>query len=74
MLGTPFLMDERNIASFIENNPESYITYMTLGDYFKKKKEFTQAIGYYEQALRYDVASKNEIEVLKKNIEDCKNN
>lgn len=73
-LDIPFSMDEKNIASFIENNPESYITYMALGDYFKKKNEFGKARKYYEQALQHEVASKNEIEVLKKNIEDCNKN
>lgn len=74
MLGISFSMDEKNIASFIENNPESYITYMSLGDYFKKKKEFSKATGYYEQALKHDVASKNEIEVIMKSMDDCKKN
>ena len=43
-----------------------------LQDIFKKKNEFAKAMGYYEQALQRDVASKNEIETLKKKIADCK--
>lgn len=69
-----FPLDEKNIASFISDNPNSYVTYMALGDYFKKKEEFEKATGYYQQALEHDVASKNEIEVLKKNIDDCNKN
>jgi len=70
----PFSMDEKNIASFISDNPNSYVTFMSLGDYFKKNDDFVRATAYYKQALEHDVASKNEIEILKKNIEECKNN
>lgn len=71
MMGIPFSLNEKSEKDFIAENPKSYITYMTLGDYFKKKKQYNKAMNYYGQALVYDVASENEKEIIKKNIFDC---
>lgn len=56
---------------FIESNPHSYITYMTLGDYFSKTNEYHKAIDYYQQSLQHDVASLNEVQTIQAKINDC---
>lgn len=71
-LNVPFSLDEKSIADFINDNPDNYITYMVLGDYFKKMNDCKKAVDYYEQALRKEVASKNEMNIIKEKIEECK--
>lgn len=70
-LGLPVSLTEKEIEEYIKNNPKNYITYMSLGDYFKKKKDYSRAISYYEESLKYEVASINEREKIKSNIEHC---
>lgn len=65
-------LTENEINTFINDNPQSYITYWELGEYFKKRKEYLQAIKYYEQSLAHDVASVNEVNKLKQRIESCR--
>ncbi len=72
MENVPLTLSESEINTFISDNPLSYITYWELGEYFKKRKEYLQAIQYYEQSLAHDVASVNEIDKLKQRIESCR--
>jgi tetratricopeptide (TPR) repeat protein len=74
LFNIPFSLDTTAETAFIQANPDSYITYMELGDYYKKIKKYEKANTYYLQALDHDVASVNETEVLKKNISVCKKN
>jgi isopenicillin-N N-acyltransferase like protein len=71
-LGVNYNFDEKNIADFINDNPDCYITYMALGDYFKKLKQYEKAHYYYSESLKHTVASQNESEIIKQNIEACK--
>ena len=71
MLSIPFTLDSVSERNFIENNPNSYVTYMALGDYYKKNTNYVQAIKYYKQSLGFDVASKNEFESIKGHITEC---
>ncbi len=64
VLGIYLEMSDLYIKNFIRNNPSSYITYLTLGDYFYKKDNLTKAIEFYELSLTKNVASlaeKNQI-------------
>ncbi len=70
-LNIPFNMDENSIAAFVNDNPESYLTYELLGDYFKKKESYQSAKEYYEQSLKHDVASNTEVMNIRKNIDAC---
>lgn len=71
MLGLPFAIDDGGVKAFINDNPESYVTYMVLGNYYKKKKEYKKATEYYTEALQHDVASNNEILSIEKNRSKC---
>jgi uncharacterized protein HemY len=56
---------------FINSNPESYITYFMLGDYYLERDEFEKAIGYYEVSLSKEIASKQEKNKIEQNLEAC---
>lgn len=68
MLGVPFELSREEEVAFVANNPESYLTYLFLGDYFKKRKNSKKAISYYREALKHDVASLKERNVIKDKI------
>ncbi|GGB88587.1 C45 family autoproteolytic acyltransferase/hydolase [Dyadobacter sediminis] len=71
MLGMPFELSPAEEKKFINNNPESFLTYLFLGDYFRKNGNNTKAIAYYQQSLEHEVASLNEVKAIKDRIEDC---
>ncbi len=65
-------LSEDEIIGFINNNPKNYITYWELGEYFKKKQNYSRAIKYYEQSLNHEVASKQEADKINQRIETCR--
>jgi isopenicillin-N N-acyltransferase like protein len=67
-------LSEKEVAEFIANNSESYVTYEQLGKYFQKKKNSKRAIGYYETALKKRVASPQIEEELRNLIKECRKN
>jgi len=71
LLDIPFSLNDTQEKQFIQTNPDSYITFMTLGDYHEKRGNFDKAIAYYKMALTQSVASKDEEEIIKKKIETC---
>ncbi|MBK5283833.1 MAG: hypothetical protein JJE25_00385 [Bacteroidia bacterium] len=71
LAGVPFYLDKKTEADFIQNNSGAYTTYSVLGEYYLKTKNYRKAKKYFSQALHYEVASLNEINLLKKNIERC---
>ncbi|WP_229217127.1 C45 family autoproteolytic acyltransferase/hydolase [Dyadobacter luteus] len=73
MLGIPFDLSAAAEKDFISNNPESYVTYMALGNYFEARKEYPKAIAYYKRSLTHEVASENEKKIILDKIEACKN-
>ncbi len=72
MLGLPFMLTDEEENAFIDNNPESYVTYMMLGSYFEKSKDYKKAIDYFQKSLKYEVASLNEKHSIIAKIEACK--
>ncbi|NIJ54901.1 C45 family autoproteolytic acyltransferase/hydolase [Dyadobacter arcticus] len=72
LLDVPFELSSSAEKAFVANNPRSYLTYLSLGDYFKKKESFKKAITYYEQALKHDVSSLNEESEIRRRIAECK--
>jgi isopenicillin-N N-acyltransferase-like protein len=63
---SPALEDE-----FIKSNPDSYITYFMLGDYYLEQEKFEKAKGYYTLSLSKEVASEQERNKIKENLELC---
>jgi hypothetical protein len=67
-------LSEKEVAEFIANNSESYVTYEQLGKYFQKKGDYKRAISYYETALKKRVASPKIEEELRNLIKECRKN
>ncbi len=73
MIGIPFSMTEKQEQQFIFTNPNSYITYMVLGDYHEKNTDYEKAIELYEKSLTYSLASIDESNMIKEKIVSCQN-
>ncbi|MCF8461422.1 MAG: C45 family peptidase [Flavobacteriales bacterium] len=58
-------------TEFVKSNPESYITYFMLGDYYLERDNFEKAKGYYELSLSKEVASEQERKNIRKNLVRC---
>lgn len=71
-LGKKIAWNEALEEEFIKSNPESYITYFMLGDYYLEQGNRDQAKLYYEQSLSKQVASKQEREKIKENLAACR--
>lgn len=71
-LGKKITLSQSEIDAFITNNPDSYITYLTLGDYYFKLKDKVLAKKNYKLALSKEVASLIEQESIKDKINLCK--
>ena len=56
---------------FVKSNPENYITYFMLGDYYLEQDNFEKAKGYYELSLSKEVASEQERNKIKENLKAC---
>ncbi len=69
--GVPLQLSESDIQQYIQNNPMSYVTYMSLGDYFMQSKNYVRAKTFYEEALKHQVASEAETEKIKQAIAEC---
>lgn len=58
---------------FLTLNTESFITYMTLGQYYMSKENKEKAEAYFKQALDKEVSSPSERTKIKSLIHDCQN-
>ena len=56
---------------FIKSNPENYITYFILGDYYLERKDFEKAKNFYDRSLSKEVASEQERNKIKENLKAC---
>lgn len=68
------VLSEKDLADFVANNSESYVTYEQLGKYFQKKKQYQKAISNYQIALTKRVASPQIEEELRNLIKECRKN
>lgn len=59
-------LSEEEVRAFEVSNPNSFLTYYYLGDYFKSKKEWERAQHYYEKGLTKEIARSSE----KKHMEE----
>lgn len=71
MLGKPFQISADEERAFVRNNPGSYLTYLSLGDYYQKNKNYKKAVSYYQQSLRHQVSSRQEEHVILEKIREC---
>ena len=69
MLDIPFALTPAVEKSFINDNKESYVTYLSLGNYYEKMKDKDKAKHYFREALKREVSSENEKKAIIKKIE-----
>jgi uncharacterized protein HemY len=68
-MGISFTLTPEIESRFIAANPESYLTYMLLGQYALSHENFDQAINWFKLALTKPQASEKE----RLSIENLKN-
>lgn len=74
-ISSPFnlTINQKHIDWFEQSNPNSYLTYQTIGDYYRKRKDNILALKYYYLALSKEVATNKEAEQIRfhiKQLED----
>ena len=72
MIGIPYSLSDLEREKFIDANPESYITFMTLGQYYQDLEKFKLAQKYFEIALTKEVASVDEANKIGELLDECK--
>ncbi|MFB0499292.1 isopenicillin-N N-acyltransferase-like protein [Mucilaginibacter sp. OAE612] len=63
--------EEINPDSVVASNPQFYHAYVIAGDYSFKHNEYKKALGYYKTALTKVIATVNEENYIKKQVEKC---
>lgn len=59
---------EISTDSLVSSNPQFYHSYVLAGDYCFKRKDFSRAITYYEQALTKEIATSQEEAYIRQQI------
>lgn len=59
--------------TYIRTNPDFYLTYVHLGDYYHEIRDFKQAYTFYSQALSYILPGKDEETKLREVTEELRN-
>lgn len=59
--------------SIVAGNPFFYNSYVVAGDYSFKRKNYQQALTFYQKALTLEIATKSEKDHIIKQINKCKN-
>ncbi len=57
---------------FVSSNPQSYITYEILGNYYLSRKNSAKAIEYFEKALSKEIATLKEKRAIEEKLLYCK--
>lgn len=71
LLGHPLVWDDAQEGAFIGSNPNSYLTYMYLGDLHRAQGRMDMAAKHYRRSLSLAVASKNEELSIKQRLDEC---
>lgn len=74
LFNIPFSLDSITEMQLINSNPKGYLTYLEIGDYYKKTGNYLMANKYYKHSLELEVASKNEIDAINHRILECQKN
>ncbi len=69
--GKEYELTQETEDAFLRSNAESYIPYMTLGQYYLKKEDKVKAESYFKMALDKEVSSPNERTKIKSFIHEC---
>ncbi len=57
---------------YINTNPESFLVYFRLGNYFFRNEDYEKAGGYYQKALTKEVASAYEKKLIREKLGKCR--
>jgi isopenicillin-N N-acyltransferase like protein len=63
--------DDMQPDSLVKWNPNSYLSYMLAGDACFKRKDFTNAMSFYEKGLTKEIASLQEKEYMNTQMSEC---
>lgn len=58
-------------TDFIQTNPEFYLTYSLLGDYFKKMGDCLKAANFYRKALEKEIPKKSVTKNIQDELKEC---
>jgi isopenicillin-N N-acyltransferase-like protein len=67
-------VEDRFIRAFEASNPENYLTYWILGDYYARHNHTEAAIREYETALSKEVATQKEADAIRRRLTALKTN
>jgi isopenicillin-N N-acyltransferase-like protein len=65
-------LTEEEVKAFEESNPDSFLTWYYLGDYFKSQEDWQRAIGYFEKGLTKEIARTSERKHMQEGINLCR--
>lgn len=71
MIGLTYDLTDGEREKFIAANPNSYVTYMTLGQYYLDLEKYDLAKTYFNQALTKEMASLDEENKIKSLLDEC---
>ncbi len=69
--GKPVDLPINNFQDFIKLNPEYFLTYQLVGDYYMKQYIYDSASFYYKKALNKSISTKWERGIIEKNLNKC---
>jgi tetratricopeptide (TPR) repeat protein len=59
------------IKQFERSNPNYYYTWQIIGDYYKSRKQYSDAINIYNKALKLEITTKNDRLNIEESIAKC---
>ena len=66
-------IDHNKLTAYIALNPDLWIPYFKTGKYYYQKKWYAKALPYFEMALRKEVTTTLDIDVIKWYLNKCYN-
>ncbi len=64
-------IDETFLTSYIQNNPDFWLVYDKVGDYYFQQKDYQQASFYYKLALTKEVTTVPDRNKIQKKLSKC---